>query len=161
MRDATEAEVVWQYIRWHAEYRDSTRLPIITDPNLNDDKENDARWRILARNEGHVLRVRYPFDGPPRPYQWSFRPAPQDLFAAVFSSYQTESGLLTINEIATDYFHHGRRRSRELGRCRRGCGTPSSSQTGNSCACRGRPIRRPRLAASTCAAAWFKVPPRE
>ncbi len=107
MRDATEAEVVWQYIRWHAEYRNSTHLPIITDPNLNDDKENDARWRILARNEGHVLRVRYPFDGPPRPYQWSFRPAPQDLFAAVFSSYRTESGLLSINEIATHYFHHG------------------------------------------------------
>ena len=107
MRDAPEAEVVWQYIRWHAEYGDVSNEPLLTNPDLTDPHQNDERWRILPRNEGHVQRIRYAFGVAPTPYQWSFGPAPEDLFAEVFSNYRAESGLVTIDEFARYFVRHG------------------------------------------------------
>ncbi len=118
MRPVTESEVVWQYLRWHSEYRDSSHLPIIIAPDLNEPSQNDARWRLLARNEGHVQRVRYSFQGSPVAYQWSARRVARDGFRAVSSNYSIGSRLLSISEMAMRYVSHGDLPGFDAGFCR-------------------------------------------
>ena len=87
MEAVSEAEVVWQYLRWHGQYGDVRNLDIIKSPNLNDAKENTARFEILARDPGHVVRVRYPFVDPPASYRWNREILGPSLLASVCSNY--------------------------------------------------------------------------
>jgi hypothetical protein len=100
MAVVSEAKIIWQYLRWHGQYSDTRELPIIKSPDFDNEQENDERLSILARDAGHLLRVRFPFVTPPAVYRWEERPLDPSLLESAFSNYAIGYKLLTVNEIA-------------------------------------------------------------
>jgi hypothetical protein len=83
LRPSSEAEMVALFLRTElpaARFRDTLRalldqagLParVITDPNLDDPAENQARAQILTRHRGYDTRTEL-FEGVPRDVRWEW-----------------------------------------------------------------------------------------
>jgi hypothetical protein len=83
LRPSSEAEMVALFLRTElpaARFRDTLRalldqasLPdhVITDPNLDDHAENQARAQILTRHRGYGTRTEL-FEGVPRDVRWQW-----------------------------------------------------------------------------------------